>query len=73
MNAALIAPGTTVSRLASSRIMVAFLPPNSNDNFLNKGAAVLATIRPVDVPPVKDIPPTSGCSRMACPTSGPRP
>ena len=52
---------------------MAFLPPNSKDSFLNIGAAVCATIFPVDVPPVNEIALICGCSRIAWPALGPSP
>ena len=55
VKAALAAPLAATEMSASSRIIVAFLPPSSNDNFLNIGAAVAATDLPVTVPPVNDI------------------
>ena len=36
-------------------MMLGFLPPNSKDNFLNCGAAILAISAPVLVPPVNEI------------------
>ena len=55
VKAALAAPLAAAKMSTSSRIIVAFLPPSSNDNFLNIGAAVAATDLPVTVPPVNDI------------------
>src|SRR5690606_26533119 len=50
-----------------------FFPPNSNDSFLNIGAAVRAMFSPVLVPPVKEIAFIFLCSTMACPAEGPVP
>ena len=60
-----------MSKSASSITIEAFLPPSSKLNFLNIGAAVAATSFPVAVPPVNEIALISGCSTIACPTSGP--
>src|SRR5258705_6740893 len=40
---------------ASANTIVGFLPPNSSDSFLNRGAALAATAAPVTVPPVNEI------------------
>src|SRR5690606_24585545 len=50
-----------------------FFPPNSNESFLNIGAAVRAMFSPVFVPPVKEIALMFLCSTMACPAEGPLP
>ena len=54
-------------------MMLGFLPPSSNDSFLNFGAATAAILSPVDVPPVKEIALISVCSTMACPVLPPNP
>jgi hypothetical protein len=53
--------------------MLGFFPPNSSDNFLKNGAAVLAINFPVSVPPVNEIALMFGCPTMACPVVGPYP
>ena len=62
-----------VSKSQSSKIIVGFLPPNSNDNFLNIGAAVRAMCSPVAVPPVKEIALILGCLTIASPILAPVP
>ena len=47
-------PSTASSRSASSRTMIAFLPPISRWTFLNDGAAASFTSRPVAVDPVNE-------------------
>ena len=42
--------------------MFGFFPPSSSDTFLNIGAHVSATLRPVTVPPVNEIVPIFGCA-----------
>ena len=54
-------------------MILGFLPPSSNDNFLNIGAATLAMCAPVSVPPVNEIALISGCSTIACPVVVPKP
>ena len=56
------------SKSQLSKMMFGFLPPNSNDSFLNIGAAVLAMYSPVFVPPVKEIALIFGCFTIASPT-----
>ena len=53
--------------------MLGFLPPNSNDNFLNMGAATDAICSPALVLPVKEMALMSGCFTMASPQCGPVP
>jgi hypothetical protein len=53
--------------------MVGFFPPNSNNSFLNLGAATLAIVEPVTVPPVNEIALISGCEDIAFPTFAPNP
>src|SRR5690554_2179424 len=50
-----------------------FLPPNSNDNFLNMGAAVRAICSPVFVPPVNEIALMFLWVTIASPAEGPKP
>ena len=45
--------------------MFGFFPPSSRESFLNIGAAVLAMIFPVSVPPVNEIALMYGCSTIA--------
>mmetsp|Transcript_20157 Transcript_20157/g.71283 ORF Transcript_20157/g.71283 Transcript_20157/m.71283 type:complete len:269 (+) Transcript_20157:554-1360(+) len=66
-------PAMVFSKSQSAKTMVGFLPPSSSDSFLNMGAAVRATWRPVTVPPVKEIIRMSSCATMAAPTSAPSP
>src|ERR1700730_9542674 len=61
------------SRSASAKMMFGFLPPSSNETFLNNGAAASATFLPVTVPPVNEIVPIFGCAVIAAPTFGPVP
>ena len=53
--------------------MAGFLPPSSNDNFLNIGAAVFAICSPALVLPVKLIALISLCATIAAPQSVPLP
>ena len=64
---------TAVSKSASSRMMLADLPPSSWATRLTVGAAFCATRTPARVEPVKDIMSTSGCWLSAVPTPGPSP
>ena len=57
----------------AAKMMFGFFPPNSSDNFLNMGAAVLAINLPVSVPPVKEIALICGCSTIAFPVLDPNP
>jgi hypothetical protein len=41
-------------RSASGKMMDGFLPPSSREIFLKCGAATVATVAPVAVPPVKE-------------------
>ena len=61
------------SRSASAKMMFGFFPPSSSETFLNIGAHVSATLRPVTVPPVNEIVPIFGCAVIAAPTFGPVP
>ena len=51
--------------------MFGFFPPSSSETFLNSGAQVSATLRPVTVPPVNEMVPIFGCAVIAAPTFGP--
>ena len=66
-------PRTAASMSASSRMMLADLPPSSCVTRLTVGAALIATWMPARVEPVNDIMSTSGCVAMAVPTVGPSP
>ena len=61
------------SRLQSSKIILAFLPPNSKLNFLKELAADLATMEPVEVPPVNDTKDTFSCETSGEPAPIPSP
>src|SRR5437879_9018544 len=54
-------------------MMFGFLPPSSSETFLNNGAHVSATLRPVTVPPVNETVLIFGCAVIAAPTFGPVP
>src|SRR5207248_3311128 len=58
---------------ASAKTMFGFFPPSSSETFLNIGAHVSATLRPVTVPPVNEIVPIFGCAVISEPTFGPVP
>src|SRR6516164_5373006 len=64
---------TALSRSASSRMMLADLPPSSCVTRLTDGAAADATATPARVEPVNETMATSGCEEMAPPTTGPSP
>ena len=64
---------TACSRSASSRMMLADLPPSSCATRFTVGAAAVATATPARVEPVKETMSTSGCDEMAAPTVGPSP
>jgi hypothetical protein len=51
-NIARSAPSTARSRSASSRTIIAFLPPSSIELGMSRSAAWLATLRPTSVLPV---------------------
>src|SRR6266568_800472 len=53
--------------------MFGFLPPSSNETFLNSGGQASATMRPVTVPPVNEMVLIFGCAVIAAPTFGPLP
>src|SRR5260370_6100798 len=61
------------SRSASAKMMFGFLPPSSNETFLNNGAHAFATLRPVTVPPVNEMVLIFGCAVIPAPTFGPVP
>ena len=62
-------PSTASSRLASSMIMMTFLPPISRWTFLNVGAACRETVRPTSVEPVNETTRTASLTSSAVPTS----
>src|SRR5258708_13691036 len=64
---------TAFSRSASSRIMLADLPPSSWVTRFTVGAAAEATATPARVDPVKETIATSGCAAIAEPTVDPSP
>src|SRR5439155_10008608 len=66
-------PAMASSRSASAKMMFGFFPPSSSETFLNNGAHASATLRPVTVPPVKEIVLIFGCAVIAAPTLGPVP
>jgi hypothetical protein len=61
------------ARSASSRMMLADLPPSSKETFFTFSAATCMTRLPALVDPVKETASTSGCAAMASPTTGPIP
>src|SRR4030095_4397989 len=61
------------SQLQSAKMIFGFFPPNSNDNFLNIGAATDAILAPAFVLPVKEIAFISGCLMIASPVVFPLP
>ena len=61
------------AKSASSRMMLADLPPSSCATRFTVGAALRATSTPARVEPVNDTMSTSGCEEMAAPTVGPSP
>ena len=62
-----------VSKSQSAKMILGFFPPNSNDSFLNCGAAVRLMVSPVFVPPVNDIALISRCEVIADPVFCPEP
>src|SRR5256885_1655766 len=66
-------PSTARSRSASSRTMIAFLPPSSRWTCLRLSAALLRTATPVSREPVSVITGTSGWRTSRSPTSPPPP
>ena len=64
---------TTASNWASSRTMLADLPPSSWATRLTVSAAPLATSIPARVEPVNDTISNLGCAAIAAPTVGPSP
>src|SRR5688572_11688447 len=62
-----------LSQLQSAKIMAGFFPPNSNDSFLNFGAASEAILSPARVLPVNEIALISGCFTIASPVTAPVP
>ena len=63
----------TASKSASSRMMLADLPPSSCATRLTVGAAARATSMPARVEPVNDTMSTSGCAASGAPTLTPSP
>src|SRR5438270_9965479 len=57
------------SRSASAKMIFGFFPPSSRETFLNRGAHVSATLRPVTVPPVNEMVLIFGCAVIAAPRS----
>src|SRR6056300_1064803 len=57
----------------SAKMIFGFFPPNSNDNFLNIGAAIFAIVSPVFVLPVNEMALILGSLVMASPTLCPKP
>src|SRR5580692_8188834 len=64
---------TAFCRSASSRTMLADLPPSSCATRLTVSAAAFATAIPARVEPVNDIMSMPGCDDSASPTVGPSP
>src|ERR1700758_2041008 len=64
---------TAFSKSASSKMMLADLPPSSCVTRFTVGAAVCATDTPARVDPVNDTIAISGCPAIAPPTVGPSP
>ena len=71
--AACTPPATAFCRSASSRTMLADLPPSSCATRLTVSAAALATAMPARVEPVNDIMSMPGWEDSASPTVGPSP
>ncbi len=69
----IVPPVTAFGKSASSRMMLADLPPSSWLTRFTVGAARLATSMPARVEPVNEIMSRSGCALIAAPTSGPSP
>ena len=67
------APSTARSISASSRIILADLPPSSRVTFLTVAEAILIISRPTSVLPVKAILSTSGWVQRTLPSSPPGP
>src|SRR5262249_37679138 len=66
-------PSIARSRLASSSTIIGFLPPSSSEQCLKLLAAVVPTMRPTSVEPVKEMARTSGCSISGPPIFEPNP
>ena len=66
-------PSMARSRLASSSTIMGFLPPSSSEQCLKLLAAVVPTMRPTSLDPVREIARTSGCSVSGPPTLDPNP
>ena len=67
----LIARPAAKSGSASSKTIIGFLPPNSNEIFFKRGAADFAIAIPVFTDPITAILLISGCSTKNFPFSGP--
>lgn len=67
------AKSTAVSKSASAKTTLGFLPPSSSATFFTVAAAVAMIRLPVSTPPVKDTMSTRGSSESGAPTSGPVP
>src|ERR1035437_6476745 len=68
-NAPQSTPSSARSRSASSRTIIAFLPPISSDSRLCERPHSPPTLLPVSVEPVNDTRATSGCATIAAPAS----
>ena len=62
-----------VWKSASSRMIIADLPPSSSETFLTVSAATIETRLPAPFEPVNEIMSTSGCEEIASPMTEPRP
>ncbi|GGY15389.1 hypothetical protein GCM10010510_71380 [Streptomyces anandii JCM 4720] len=67
------AKSTAVSKSASAKITLGFLPPSSSATFFTVAAAAAMIRLPVSGPPVKETMSTAGFSESGAPTSGPGP
>src|SRR5205809_6353767 len=62
-----------LSQSASAKMIFGFFPPNSNESFLNFGAAIEAMRSPALVLPVNDMALTAEWETIASPAAGPVP
>lgn len=67
------AKSTAVSKSASAKMTLGFLPPSSSATFFTVTAAVAMMCLPVSSPPVKETMSTAGSSESGAPASGPAP
>ncbi len=67
------AKSTAVSKSASAKTTLGFLPPSSSATFFTVAAAAAMIRLPVSRPPVKETMSTAGSSDSGAPTSGPVP